>query len=133
MSPVSIFASRSPATGGVTACANRQTRSPCSCSRSARAGGSSTPRSCRKYLLVAPERGLRESEFSAEGPERQHARAVRDVVPFAEVDLVEVNLTGHAVQHGRSVGVVAKVSRFMTGRFAESLKKQALALSANDP
>ena len=49
------------------------------------------------------------------------------------VDIVtDLVLTGQAAQYGRSAGVVAKVSRFMIGRFAEALRKQVLAASVSD-
>ena len=49
------------------------------------------------------------------------------------VDVVtDLVLGGQAARYGRSAGVVAKVSRFMTGRFAKSLKKQVLAANVSD-
>ena len=41
-------------------------------------------------------------------------------------------LGGQAAQYGRSAGVPSKVSRFMLGRFAESLKRQVPAASVSD-
>ena len=46
--------------------------------------------------------------------------------------VTDLVLAGQAAQYGRSAGVVVRVSRFMIGRFAEALKKQVLAASADD-
>lgn len=46
--------------------------------------------------------------------------------------VTDLVLAGQAAQYGRSAGVVATVSRFMIGRFAEALRKQALAARADD-
>ena len=46
--------------------------------------------------------------------------------------VTDLVLAGQVAQYGRSAGVLAAVSRFMIGRFAEALKKQVLAANASD-
>ena len=46
--------------------------------------------------------------------------------------VTDLVLAGQAAQYGRSSGMVARVSRFMIGRFAEALKKQVIAAGADD-
>ena len=92
-----------------------------------------------RFVARDPDAGLARAEASArEARNRGSADARIDfrLSPTAQgtrVDVVtDLVLAGQAAQYGRSAGVVAGVSRFMFGRFAESLKKQVLAASAHD-
>ena len=92
-----------------------------------------------RFVSSDPEAGLATARASAqEARNRGSADARIDfrLSPTAQgtrVDVVtDLVLAGQVAQYGRSAGVVAAVSRFMIGRFAESLKKQVLAANASD-
>ena len=92
-----------------------------------------------RFVARDPEAGTARAQASAqEARNRGSADARLDfrLLPAAQGTRVEVVtdlvLAGQIAQYGRGAGVVAKVSRFMIGRFAESLKKQALAAGVND-
>ena len=87
-----------------------------------------------RFVSRDPEAGLATARARAqEARNRGSADARFDfrLSPTAQgtrVDVVtDLVLAGQAAQYGRSAGVVAGVSRYMIGRFAESLKKQVLA------
>ena len=57
-----------------------------------------------------------------------------DIARGTRVDVVtDPVLAGQAAQYGRSACILTKVSRFMVGRVAESLKKQMLPANVSDP
>ena len=92
-----------------------------------------------RFVVRDPEAGLATARASAqEARNRGSADARIDfrLSPTARgtrVDVVtDLVLAGQAAQYGRSAGVVERVSRFMIGRFAESLKKQVLNANVSD-
>ena len=92
-----------------------------------------------RFVARDPEAGTASAVASAqETRNRGSADAHIDfrMSPAGQGTRVEVVthlvLGGQAAQYGRSAGVVSKVSRFMLGRFAESLKRQVLAASVSD-
>ena len=92
-----------------------------------------------RFVARDPEAGIATAEASAQETRNRGSADARidfRLSPTAgetRVDVVtDLVLTGQAAQYGRSAGVVAKVSRFMIGRFAESLKNQVLAASVSD-
>ena len=92
-----------------------------------------------RFVSRDSETGLATARVSAQEARNRgsaYARIEFRMSPTAggtRVDIVtDLALTGQAAQYGRSAEVVAKVSRFMIGRFAESLRKQVLAASVSD-
>jgi carbon monoxide dehydrogenase subunit G len=87
-----------------------------------------------RFVARDPQAGTARAEASAR--EARNRGSADACIAFCltpagdgtRVDIVtDLTLAGQAAQYGRSAGVVAKVSSFMIGRFAECLRKRLIA------
>ena len=93
-----------------------------------------------RFVARDAEAGTARAEGSAQDARNRasvNARIRFRLSPAARGTRVDVVtdpvLAGQAEQYGRNACILTKVSRFMVGRVAESLKKQMLPANVSDP